>query len=73
MKKLFKQFWLPVVGAMVGAVAGFLYWKFVGCTNGTCSITSKPANSTIYFALLGGLLFSMFQKKKAKDNIDNPA
>lgn len=48
---------------MLGAVAGFLYWKFVGCSSGSCAITSKPVNSTIYGALMGGLLFNIFQTK----------
>jgi hypothetical protein len=53
---------LLFAGLLVGATAGFLYWKFVGCTSGTCPITSKWANSTAYGAVMGGLLFSMFRK-----------
>lgn len=63
MKKLVARFWLQAAGAVVGAIGGFLYWKFVGCTSGSCPITSKPFNSTLYFAVIGALLFSMFQKK----------
>lgn len=66
MKKLFKQFWLPIAGFLLGALAGFLYWKYVGCSTGTCAITSKPFNSTIYFAILGALLFSVFQPNQKK-------
>lgn len=55
---------LYFLGAMAGAVAGFLYWKFVGCVTGTCAITSNPYRSTVYFAIMGGLLFSMFKKEK---------
>ena len=50
------------IGAVVGAIAGFLYWKYVGCLTGTCAITSNPVRSTIYFAVLGALLFSLFNK-----------
>lgn len=64
MKRLFKQFWLPLTGALIGALSGFLYWKYIGCISGTCVITSKPVNSTIYFAILGALLFGMFQRKR---------
>jgi H+/Cl- antiporter ClcA len=53
-----------IVGIVAGGVGGFLYWKFVGCYNGTCSITSKPLNSSLYGALMGGLLCSMFEKRK---------
>jgi len=64
MKKWFKNNWLYVAGALVGALAGYLYWNTVGCTSGTCSITSKPLNSTLYGALMGSLLFGMFQRSK---------
>ena len=55
---------LYVAGTAVGAVAGFLYWKFVGCINGTCLITGRPLNSTIYFAVMGSVFFGMFKKEK---------
>ena len=57
---------LYVAGAILGALAGFLYWNFVGCSSGTCSITSKPLNSSLYGALLGGLVFGIFQKDNNK-------
>lgn len=53
---------MVILGIIVGAVAGFLYWKFVGCTSGTCAITSKPLNSTIYGAMMGGLTLNLFTK-----------
>jgi uncharacterized protein YcfJ len=58
---------LVIAGIIIGAVVGFIYWKQVGCTSGTCMITSKWHNSTGYGALMGGLLFSMFQKPVRKD------
>ena len=63
MKKWFKASGLFLIGAVLGAVAGFLYWKLVGCTSGTCAITSKPLNSTLYGALMGGLVLSLFKKE----------
>lgn len=54
------------LGAAVGAAAGYLYWKYVGCLSGTCSITPKPLNSIIYFALMGSLLFGLFKTTKRK-------
>jgi hypothetical protein len=62
-KNILSNIWLYITGAMVGAIAGFMYWKFVGCTTGTCPITGKPVNSTIYFAAMGSLLFGMFKKR----------
>ena len=55
---------LYFIGAAVGAVAGYFYWRFVGCSSGTCAISSKPLNSTLYFAVLGALVFSLFDFKK---------
>ena len=49
--------------AVIGALAGFLYWKYVGCLTGTCSITANPLNSTIYFAIFGSILFGLFTKE----------
>lgn len=66
LKKLLKKIWLPATGALIGALAGYLYWKNVGCDSGTCMITSKPVNSTLYFAMMGAILFSMFQPSSKK-------
>lgn len=62
MRAFFANHQLYFIGAAIGALGGFLYWKYVGCFTGTCSITSSPLNSTIYFALMGALLFGMFKK-----------
>jgi len=55
---------LSLIGIIIGAISGFLYWKYVGCLTGTCKITSNPINSTAYFALMGGLIFGSFKKQK---------
>jgi len=54
------------IGIVVGAIAGYLYYFYVGCASGTCAITSKPLNSTLYGALMGGLVFNMFVKTPKK-------
>lgn len=54
------------IGIVVGAIAGYLYYFYVGCTSGTCAITSKPLNSTLYGALMSGLVFNMFVKSPKK-------
>lgn len=64
MKKWCSKNKLHIIGAVGGAVAGFLYWNFVGCSSGTCMITSKPVNSSLYGAAMGALLLGMFQKKQ---------
>lgn len=63
-KSLFQKNKLSIIGAVIGAVGGLSYWKFIGCESGTCKITSSPLNSTLYFAILGALTLSMFKKEK---------
>lgn len=54
---------ITAVGVIVGAIAGYAYYHYVGCASGTCAITSKPLNSTLYGALMGGLFFNLFVKE----------
>ena len=67
MKKLIMNHMLSLVGGVVGALAGYLYYVFVGCNSGSCPITSSPVMSVIWGAVMGGLLFSMFDNKKKSD------
>lgn len=67
----FVKYKWAIVGVVVGAVGGLLYWNFVGCDSGSCAITSKPLNSSAYGALMGGLLFSSFKKEEKKDKNDS--
>ncbi|NLV86061.1 MAG: YtxH domain-containing protein [Clostridiales bacterium] len=51
-----------IIGAVLGAVLGFLYYKFVGCASGACPITSNPNISTVYGAILGVLIAGIFKR-----------
>ena len=62
--KLSMRVVLLTVGILIGSVAGLLYWKFIGCESGSCSISSSPYFSTLCGAILGGLLFSIFRIEK---------
>ncbi len=61
-----KALLLTGIGVAIGALAGYSYYFYVGCASGTCAITSKPLNSTLYGALMGGLVFNMFMKETKK-------
>lgn len=64
MRQLIIKHWLKLTGIIFGGIAGFGYFYFVGCPNGTCPITSNPYISIIYGATLGYLLFDIFKKKE---------
>ena len=66
MKFLFK-YKLTFIGVAVGAIAGYAYYYFVGCSSGTCPITSHPFNSTAYGAIMGALLFTSFKKENSNN------
>lgn len=51
--------------AFIGAIAGFAYYYYIGCYNGTCLISSNPYISTGY-GLSAGLLLGWDSKKKKK-------
>lgn len=67
MKNFFIKYKLGIVGIVVGGILGYAYYHFIGCTTGTCAITSKPINSTAYGMMMGYLMFSVFQKSKIKE------
>lgn len=62
-----KAILITVLGVLVGGFLGYVYYHYVGCANGTCAITSKPLNSTLYGGLMGGLLFNILVSKSKQD------
>ena len=54
---------LAIIG--LGGGLGFAYYYFIGCTSGSCPITSNPYVSTAYGALVGAVL-SVRKSSKAK-------
>jgi hypothetical protein len=47
------RFWKPVVGIIIGGIIGFLYYKFIGCSSGSCAITSNPYLSILFGGFFG--------------------
>ena len=73
LKKFVKENALVIIGVIVGATGGYLYYHYVGCASGSCAITSKPINSTVYGAIMGGLLLSMLKKEPVKTTKEKKA
>ena len=75
MKEIIKKNSLAIILAVIGAIAGLLYWKFVGCKAGTCPIKSKWYLMTAYgiFAgyLVGDIVSGYIKKKKETGKKEN--
>jgi len=56
-----KKMILIGLGAVLGGIVGFLFYRFVGCKSGSCAIASNPYLSTTYWAFLGGLLANILK------------
>lgn len=41
------------MGIAIGGIIGFLYYYFIGCSSGSCAITSNPYVSIIWGGLMG--------------------
>ncbi len=72
-----KRTWIITgIGVVLGAIGGWLYWHYVGCSSGSCAITSSPVNSTLYGAAMFGLLVNTFgprkERPKAPDTTTGP-
>ena len=69
MKRLPKNLIIIIIGVLAGVVGGFLYWRLVGCSSGSCAITSHWYTSIIFGGLAGYLLSDgladMLGKKKS--------
>ncbi len=64
-----KNIWKWIAAVVIGGAGGFLYWYYIGCTNG-CAITSSPVNSTLYGAVLAALLLNSVGGGSSKKDPD---
>ena len=61
---------------VLGGLGGFLYWKFVGCTNGTCAIKSVWYWSTLWGAAMGYVIGDLvndilIRRKKRREKLND--
>ncbi len=61
MKTFLKKYIYITIGIALGIAGGFLYWRFAGCTSGTCPLKSNWIIMSVYGGLIGGLLGNVVQ------------
>ena len=65
-----KKWVLRDIFLSIGAIGGFLYWYFVGCTSGSCPIQSVWYYTVLWGAALGYLVGDLaldFINRRKKD------
>jgi hypothetical protein len=55
-----KYFLKSFLGLLIGGTAGFLYYRFIGCSTGSCIITSHPYSAIFAGGLTGYLISGIF-------------
>lgn len=45
-----------VIGAVLGAAAGYAVYRYIGCRTGACPLNSNPFVSMAIWGLLGALM-----------------
>lgn len=53
-----REFLKSLIAILVGGAAGFLYYYFIGCSSGSCAITSSPYASVAFGGFFGYFLVS---------------
>lgn len=69
MKLFFLRYWYIFLLSLLGIAGGFFYWRYIGCTTGSCPITSHWYSSTAVGAIMGYLTGSLiydFRNKTGK-------
>ncbi len=62
MKKTLHRWLRQVLFLLGGMLAGYLYYRFVGCASGTCPISANPITSMLYLGAVGLLLSGVLGK-----------
>ncbi|NLB91882.1 MAG: hypothetical protein GX792_00505 [Bacteroidales bacterium] len=75
MKEFIRKRRLTLIFTLIGAIGGFLYWRFVGCLSGTCPIKSVWYWSTLWGTAVGYLAGDIIQdfarKRKERANAEH--
>jgi ABC-type cobalt transport system substrate-binding protein len=58
-----------ILSSVLGAIGGYLYFYFIGCTTGACPLRANPFYNILMGALIGYLLIDIiigYIKKRQK-------
>ena len=58
-----EKYGLTLIGVVFGALAGYFYYRQVGCVDGSCPITSSPWLSSVWGCGVRRLAGEYVQKK----------
>ncbi|OFX84319.1 MAG: hypothetical protein A2W99_00950 [Bacteroidetes bacterium GWF2_33_16] len=67
MKEFINKHKFSLLFLVPGIIAGYLYWRYVGCLSGTCPITSNWHSMVLFGGLIGyfvGDIIDDYLKKK---------
>jgi hypothetical protein len=64
---------IRLTGVVLGILGGYIYYITIGCSGGTCPITSNPFMSILWGGLLGYLVADLFNKPQKKETNNNQA
>lgn len=56
-----------IIATGIGAFGGWAYWRWIGCSSGTCAITKNKYMSILYGALLGLMVVTSGGCKSSND------
>ena len=52
------HFWKPFIAILIGTLAGYLFYHFVGCKTGSCPITNSAWSTMTIGGLIGFFIVS---------------
>jgi hypothetical protein len=61
------RFGRAIIGIVLGGLAGFGLYRYVGCADGTCLIASSPWGSIVYCMILGFVLSQLRRHSRVPD------
>ena len=68
MNNLINRYWRTALFTVIGAGVGFAYWRFIGCSTGTCPLTANWTSSTLMGGLVGMLAAPAIRKENTNQH-----